>query len=102
MYISVIAGIFSNLMAPMCRSVIASLVPHNEIGRIYSFISAFESVSSVISSPLYTFVYEKTYKTFTGAFLLVTAVINFINLMLSIFIFKSTKQRENILNSHEQ
>jgi MFS transporter, PCFT/HCP family, solute carrier family 46 (folate transporter), member 1 len=102
MYISVIAGIFSNLMAPMCRSVIASLVPHNEIGKIYSFISAFESVSSVISSPLYTFVYEKTYKTFTGAFLLVTATVNLINLMLSIFISKSTKQRENSLNSHEQ
>lgn len=100
MYISVIIGTFSNLTGPMCRSVVASLIPHSEIGKVYSFISALESLSTLIASPLYTMIYDATFKTFTGAFLLLTSSIYLVIFLISVFIFRMMKQREITFNSN--
>lgn len=100
MYISVFIGTFSNLTGPMCRSVIASLIPHNEIGKVYSFISALESSSTLIASPLYTMIYDATFKTFTGAFMLLTSSVYMVVLVISVFICRMMKQRERTLNSN--
>lgn len=76
------------LIVPMCRSIIASVIHKNEIGKVYSFISSFESVTNLLASPLYTFVYAATFTKLAGAFFFVTAAALTINLVLLINIVK--------------
>lgn len=91
LYLAPAAGLLKNLSLPICRSLIASIIPKNEIGKVYSFASSFEVVPSLIAAPLYTFVYTNTFKYFTGAFYLITAGICIINLVLVFNIMKIIK-----------
>lgn len=88
LYLAPAAGLLKNLSLPVCRYFIASIIPKNEIGKVYRFASSFEAVPSLIASLRYTFVYTNTFKYFTGAFYLITAGICIINLVL---VFKITK-----------
>lgn len=94
--------LFKILTAPMCRSLIATVVPNNEIGKVFSIASSFEAVSSLIASPLYTFIYSTTFKTFAGAFYLITAGVYVINLVLIYCVFRMKRTRESLINPYTQ
>lgn len=71
---------------PLCRSLISSIVPHNEIGKIFSLTTTFEALNSFVSPPLFTLVYESTYATFAGAIFLISAAACVINICLAFYI----------------
>lgn len=102
MYSAAGVCLFKILAVPMCRSVIASIVPKTEIGKVYSFSSAFESVSALIVTPLYTFVYAYTFTYFAGAFFFITSSFSLISLILILCVKRFKKDRENLLNSFAQ
>ncbi|CRK91837.1 CLUMA_CG005459, isoform A [Clunio marinus] len=100
MYISAVVCLFKVICLPMCRSMIASIIPTNEIGKVYSITSSFEAVSSLIASPLYTYIYTQTFTTFAGAFYLLTAGVYIVNFGLIICVMKMKKTREVLLNPY--
>jgi MFS transporter, PCFT/HCP family, solute carrier family 46 (folate transporter), member 1 len=94
--------LFKILTAPMCRSLIATVVPNNEIGKVFSLTSSFEAVSSLIASPLYTYIYAKTFMTFAGAFFLITAGVYVISLVLIYCVMRMKQNRESLINPYTQ
>jgi len=90
------------LISPMCRSLIASIIPSNEIGKVFSITSSFEAVSSLIASPLYTYIYTKTFITFAGAFYLLTGGIFVINMLLAYCVWNMKRTRESLMNPYTQ
>lgn len=98
-YFAPVVGVLKNLQIPMCRSIISTVIPRNEIGKIFSFISSFEAVATLFAAPLYTFVYTKTFTVFAGAFYLITGLICVTNLIL-IFNVKILKMKYEILVAH--
>lgn len=102
MYFSSSISMFRILTAPMCRTIISTIIPNNEIGKVYSVASSFEAVSSLISSPLYTYVYEKTFTVFPGAFFLITAGVGVISLILACCVARMKRTRESLINPYSQ
>lgn len=102
MYITSAIFIFKILTAPMCRSLISSVIPNTEIGKVYSIASSFEAVSSLVASPLYTLIYMKTFKYFAGAFYLITAGVYTINLILIYCTVRMRRTRESLMNPYTQ
>lgn len=78
-----LAGIFS----PMMRSVITKTVPQSEVGKLFSITTSFEAVSILGAAPLYTYIYTSTYKTFPGAFNLISAIVYGITLIIAMYVF---------------
>lgn len=102
MYFSSGISLFRILVAPMCRSLIATVIPNNEIGKVYSIASSFEAVSSLIASPLYTYVYERTFTVFAGAFFLITTGVYVISIILAYCVFRMRRTREDLINPYTQ
>lgn len=59
--------------SPMCRAIVANSVPSNEIGKIFALTTAMESMSSLVATPLYSYVYERTLAFYPGAFNMISA-----------------------------
>ena len=77
------------LALPVYRSLVSSEIPKYEVGKVYSFIHVLESLSSLIASPLYAFVYTKTFIWWSAsAFYLLSACCCVINFFLVIFVIK--------------
>lgn len=94
--------LFRILSSPMSRTLISSIVPHEEIGKVFSITTSFEAISSFAASPLYTFVYKSTFLTFAGAFFLITSVAYSISLILAICVRQMKKTRESLINPYSQ
>lgn len=80
--------LFKGLAPVMCKSVISTIVSRNEIGKIFSVMASIEAVSSLISSPVYTFVYTQTIVFFPAAFFLINLFLSLTNLGLAILVAK--------------
>jgi len=102
MYLSTGISLFRILVAPMCRSLIATVIPNNEIGKVFSIASSFEAVSSLIASPLYTYVYEQTFTVFPGAFFLITTGVYVISVILAFCVHRMKRTRERLINPYTQ
>lgn len=94
--------LFKILSVPMCRSLIASIISKTDIGKVYSFSSALESVFDLIATPLYTYVYTKTFTYFAGAFFFITSSFSIFSLVLILYVNRLKKDREKSLNSYAQ
>lgn len=102
MYIASVICLFKPLSSPMARSIISSIIPNNETGKVYSIASSFEAVSSLVASPLYTFIYAQTFTFFAGAFYLITACVYVINLILAYSVYRLKRTREGLMNPYSQ
>ena len=61
-------------MALINRAVLSKIVPDEEIGKIFSMTAGFEAAVPLMSSPLYTLVYNNTIVTFPGAVYFMTVL----------------------------
>lgn len=68
LYIGVGLGVMKSISGPMGRSVVSNVTPQDEIGKIFSLVTALESISPLGSAPLYTMIYSNTIDTFPSAF----------------------------------
>lgn len=59
-------------MTPMGRCVISKTVASDEAGKIFGVIVVLQMISGFISSPLYTWAYNSTIYSYSGAFNLLT------------------------------
>lgn len=102
MYFATAISLFKILTSPMCRSLITTIIPINETGKVYSITSSFEAVSSLVASPLYTFIYAQTFTYFAGAFFLITAGVYVISLIMACCVFRMKRTRESLMNPYTQ
>lgn len=102
MYIATGVAVFKIMASPMCRSVISSIIPNSEIGKVYSFTSAFEAISSLIAAPLYTYVYAQTFTSFPGAFYLLSTAIFGVNIVIAVCVNRMRRQREDLINPYRE
>lgn len=86
MYLSSVFGFFRLLTTPVFRSIMSNVLPHGEIGKIYSATTGFEAFSGLGAGPLYSNIYNKTLTTFPGAFQLITASVFIVDLILAILV----------------
>ncbi|CAO1438511.1 unnamed protein product [Diamesa serratosioi] len=97
MYFASGISVFKILSSPMCRTLISTIVPNNEIGKVYSITSSIEALSGLGSAPLYTYIYSNTLKTFPGAYQLITAGVYVFNLGFAICVSVMKKTRDAIV-----
>lgn len=102
MYAITSLTLFRILASPMLRTMISSIVPQDEIGKVFSITTSFEALSTFAASPLYTYVYKSTITTFPGAFFFITASVNVINLLIALYIIYLKKIRESLINPYER
>ncbi|KAK7083800.1 hypothetical protein SK128_012843, partial [Halocaridina rubra] len=64
------------------RSLLSKLVPDAELGKVFAMTAAFEAAVPLMSSPLYTVVYNSTIEVFPGTvylmsilFYMITAIV---------------------------
>lgn len=101
MYLSSAFGFFRLLSTPLFRSIMSNILPHSEIGKIYSATTSFEAFSGLGAGPLYSSIYKKTFTTFPGAFHLITSTVFVINLVLAIIVFRWKSAREKRIGQYQ-
>lgn len=100
LYVASFVSLLKFLTLPMCRSLLASVIPRNEIGKIFSFTSSMEAVATLFVSPLYGFTYAKTFTVIAGGFYFITAAMCLINFVL-IYTAKRLKEtHEDLINQN--
>lgn len=65
------------IAGPMGRAVISKTVPPNDIGKIFSLTTSIESLTPLLSAPVYTYVYRATLPWYPGAFNIISATVFF-------------------------
>lgn len=88
MYITSGMFFFKVLTPIMSKSLISTLVANNEIGKIFCIIASIEALSSLIASPIYTFVYTQTFTFFPAAFYLISLFISLIIICIAFYVKK--------------
>uniref|UniRef100_A0A1B0B241 Major facilitator superfamily (MFS) profile domain-containing protein n=1 Tax=Glossina palpalis gambiensis TaxID=67801 RepID=A0A1B0B241_9MUSC len=68
LYLGLTLGLMRGVMGPMSRAILSHVAPATEVGKIYALTTSLESLSPLISSPLYTIVYNATLSFYPGAF----------------------------------
>ncbi|XP_053687663.1 tetracycline resistance protein, class D [Sabethes cyaneus] len=86
LYLAIVVSMMKGIAGPMGRAVISNTAPPNDIGKIFSLTTSIESLTPLISAPVYTFVYKKTLPWFPGAFNLISATVYFFCLCLMILV----------------
>ncbi|KAG6464545.1 hypothetical protein O3G_MSEX014585 [Manduca sexta] len=88
---------FSSAGATSLRSIASKLVNPDEVGKTSSLISISEALVPVIYSPVYSFVYDRTLTTFSGAFYLISAglAVPAIGILILLFYLRSREANEN-------
>uniref|UniRef100_A0A182TA87 Major facilitator superfamily (MFS) profile domain-containing protein n=1 Tax=Anopheles maculatus TaxID=74869 RepID=A0A182TA87_9DIPT len=77
LYVGVAICFMKGIAGPMSRAVISNTAPPSDIGKIFSLTTSIESITPLVSAPLYTFVYKSTLSWYPGAFNLITATVYF-------------------------
>uniref|UniRef100_A0A1A9WMU3 Major facilitator superfamily (MFS) profile domain-containing protein n=1 Tax=Glossina brevipalpis TaxID=37001 RepID=A0A1A9WMU3_9MUSC len=68
LYLGLSLGLMRGIMGPMSRAILSHVAPANEVGKIYALTTSLESLSPLMSSPLYTIVYNVTLSYYPGMF----------------------------------
>ncbi|XP_058828281.1 tetracycline resistance protein, class D-like isoform X2 [Topomyia yanbarensis] len=86
LYLAIVITMMKGIAGPMGRAVISNTAPPNDIGKIFSLTTSIESLTPLISAPVYTYVYKKTLPWYPGAFNLISAIVYFFCLCLMILV----------------
>lgn len=81
-YIAAATSILKLTAAPMIRTTMSTIVEPDEVSKVYSLLTAFESISSLVSAPIYKAIYSATLKSFPSAFYIATSGVYIISLVL--------------------
>lgn len=74
-YLAVVFSLFRSIVSPMSRSVMASVVANDEIGKLFALITSLESLTPMAAAPLYSRLYKFTIITFPNAIYVLSASI---------------------------
>ncbi|XP_065367801.1 probable peptidoglycan muropeptide transporter SLC46 [Calliphora vicina] len=92
LYLAIVLGALKSIVNPMLRTVLTNILQTNELGKIFSFISALEAFVPFVASPLYTIVYGFTLKSYPGFFNILSA--NFFLLAIGLILVVFRKKQK--------
>ncbi|XP_017785339.1 PREDICTED: uncharacterized protein LOC108568644 [Nicrophorus vespilloides] len=85
-YLAAVMRTPGGMLSPMLRTLISKIVGTDEVGKIFSFAVALESFTTIVGTPLYTAIYNRTLQYFPGCFSLVEGGVFLIEVMIIIII----------------
>lgn len=85
-YISEAIHTFSGLCAPATRSLISKIVKEDEISQIYASMASLESIAPIISSLMFTFIFNQTIESYPGFVFHLMALMMFYPLLVLCYI----------------
>nr|XP_036219263.1 proton-coupled folate transporter-like [Bactrocera oleae] len=96
MYMAAALGLMSGITGPMLQSIVSLAVPPNEIGKIYSLASCLQTLSPLVSAPLYTLVYNSTLNFYPGLYNFISTglYVECLCVMVLIYIFERRVKNE--------
>ncbi|XP_056638649.1 proton-coupled folate transporter-like isoform X1 [Diorhabda sublineata] len=101
-YFSVVVKLLGAIISPQCRTLVAKLVPADEIAKIFSLIIFVQFIVSIAASPFYTMIYNVTVNTNPAEYNFVSAGLFSIDIILILVVmvleFKSTVNYEKLKN----
>uniref|UniRef100_A0A1L8DEH4 Putative transporter add1 major facilitator superfamily n=1 Tax=Nyssomyia neivai TaxID=330878 RepID=A0A1L8DEH4_9DIPT len=68
LYLGVGVGFIKSISGPIGRAVLSNVTPPSDIGKIFSLVTAFESICPIASTPIFTMIYTSTIDTYPSAF----------------------------------
>ncbi|XP_055627244.1 proton-coupled folate transporter [Toxorhynchites rutilus septentrionalis] len=86
LYLAIVISMMRGIAGPMGRAVISNTAPPSDIGKIFSLTTSIESLTPLVSAPVYTYVYTKTLPWYPGAFNLISATVFFFCCSIMIFV----------------
>lgn len=103
LYLAVVVGLLRSVGGPMCRTIVANIIPPTEIGiyltvgshytslnnmiqyfcfpflgKIYTIKNILQNLAPFIAAPLYTWIYSTSLHSFAGLFNVLSAFLYFI------------------------
>ncbi|XP_044756144.1 solute carrier family 46 member 3-like [Coccinella septempunctata] len=91
-YIGAFVEVFHSTCHIAMRSIMAKLVPPQELGQSNSVFAIFESITPLLFGPIYTNVYNKTINIFPGSIYMVTSILYLITLYLFFWMYRTNKK----------
>jgi PCFT/HCP family folate transporter-like MFS transporter 1/3 len=73
MYFAPIVALLSGSIASVPRSIIFKIVPGSETGKVNALIGSLESLTPLLITPAFSYVYTNTFEYLPGAFFLLSA-----------------------------
>lgn len=98
MYMISTVCLLKGLLASMTRSLLSSFIPRNEIGKVFTILSFSESVAGFVASPVFTFIYLRTFNYFPGAFYIISTVFEVFIFILTVSVIRLLCERRRVLN----
>lgn len=74
-YVTAVVCLLKSSVFVTFRSITSCQVSSSEIGKVFCFMNLLISVSCLVASPTYTFVYSETFVHFPGAFFIVSIAV---------------------------
>ena len=93
-YLSSAVGLISYAPSIIIRSFISKVIPGEELGSVYSMLASLEACVPLVTSPIFTVIYQKTIDYFPAAILLISGLLFLlimIHLIAVLVIVKSTR-----------
>lgn len=75
MYTGPIVAMLAGQLMSCARSIIFKTVPSSETGKINALLSSLDSLTPLLATPVYSFVYSATFENMPGAFFLLSAAL---------------------------
>ena len=93
-YLGAFVAFLDTTAYSMIRCLISKNVEPDEVGKILSFVGAFQAFIPIISAPLFGTIYRSTVETLPQAYLIVLAGLFFVNWCVQIYIDRGLRRVE--------
>jgi len=100
-YIGGVISLLSVCITTTCRSLITKCVSPLEVGKVFSVMGAFQSVVPLVASPFYGFIYKQTVASFPGLFLLISAGL-YVVVMILLFTVNLGMRRCGVMDGEKE
>lgn len=99
MYFGGMAGFLGGVVIPVIRKILTNVVPKEDLGKVFSLTFSVESLIPMATNPLYIYVYNSTINNTIGAFFLISAALNIINVIWFGYVYGLVRlPNEKVLN----
>lgn len=85
-WISVVVGVLGNMSSIGVRSYLTTIVDKSETGRVFSFMSAVDSIAPMLASTIFTMIFRETIDSYLGLAFHVIAALQLLPLLVMIWI----------------
>ena len=98
-YISILAGLFTNIAPIGLKSYLSKIVDPLELGKVFALMSIIDMTSPIIASSLFAYLFKSTIESFPSLCFLVLAALSLIPILVAMWIdINFLKPRNSVKN----